>query len=163
MPIFFFKFWQIANIYHNFLFPKTTLFIIKFGSDRMKTGGVEFWNFAPIRSHINEKKKIVKIWKLKILDKKMVWRYGGQGATHKIWPGSMQRFLRNLSLRATDDCAMTVGLLTKSSRTKNWIQSLLKKDINWKFQNSMRQLTFVSINTGNKKKVGWKRVKLLEE
>ncbi len=31
--------------------------------------------------------------------KKMVWRYGGEGATHKIWPGSMQRFPRNLSLR----------------------------------------------------------------
>ncbi len=55
--------------------------------------------------------------------KKMVWRYGGEGATHKIWPGSMQRFLRNLSLRATDGrttdaCAMTVALLTKSCRAK---------------------------------------------
>ena len=30
--------------------------------------------------------------------KKVVWRYGGEGATHKIWPGSMQRFPRNLSL-----------------------------------------------------------------
>ncbi len=29
----------------------------------------------------------------------MVWRYGGEGATRKIWPGSMQRFPRNLSLR----------------------------------------------------------------
>ncbi len=33
--------------------------------------------------------------------KKMVWRYGGEGATHKIWPGSMQRFPRNL--RTPDD------------------------------------------------------------
>ena len=49
----------------------------------------------------------------------MVWRYGGKGATHKIWSGSMQRFLRNLSLRTTDACAMTVALLTKSSRAKN--------------------------------------------
>ncbi len=57
----------------------------------------------------------------------MVWRYGGEGATHKIWPGSIQRFPRNLSLRTTDGrtdgrttdaCAMTVALLTKSSRAK---------------------------------------------
>ena len=33
----------------------------------------------------------------------MVWRYGGGGATHKIWSGSMQQFLRNLRLRTTDD------------------------------------------------------------
>ncbi len=38
----------------------------------------------------------------------MVWRYGGYVASHKIWSGSMQRFLRNLSLRTdgrrtTDD------------------------------------------------------------
>ncbi len=32
----------------------------------------------------------------------MVWRYDGEGATHNILAGSMQRFLRNLSLR-TDD------------------------------------------------------------
>ncbi len=59
----------------------------------------------------------------------MVWRYGKEGASHKILPGSMQRFPRNLSLqtddgrttdgRTTDDCAMTVALLTKSSRAKN--------------------------------------------
>ncbi len=54
----------------------------------------------------------------------MVWRYGREGATHKIWSESMQRFLRNLSLRTTDGrrttdaCAMTVALLTKSSRAK---------------------------------------------
>ena len=29
----------------------------------------------------------------------MVWRYGGEGATYKIWPGYMQRFPRNLNLR----------------------------------------------------------------
>ncbi len=29
----------------------------------------------------------------------MIWRYGEEGATHKIWPGSMQRFPRNLSLQ----------------------------------------------------------------
>ena len=51
----------------------------------------------------------------------MVWRYCGEGATHKMWYGSMQRFLRNLSLRTTDACAMTVALLmllTKSSRAE---------------------------------------------
>ncbi len=55
--------------------------------------------------------------------KKMVWRYGGKGATHKVWHGSMQRFLRNLSLQTdgqmTDACAMTIALPTKSSRAKN--------------------------------------------
>ncbi len=34
---------------------------------------------------------------------KMIWRYGREGGTHKIWPGPMQRFLRNLSLRTMDD------------------------------------------------------------
>ncbi len=58
----------------------------------------------------------------------MVWRYGEEGASHKIWPGSIQRFPRNLSLRTddgrrtTDACAMTVALLTKSSRAKNKMQ-----------------------------------------
>ena len=28
----------------------------------------------------------------------MVWRYGEQGVVHKIWPGSMQWFPRNLTL-----------------------------------------------------------------
>ncbi len=56
----------------------------------------------------------------------MVWRYGGQVASQKIWSGSMQRFMRNLSLRTdgrTDACAMTVALLTftKSSRAKNHV------------------------------------------
>ncbi len=32
----------------------------------------------------------------------MFWRYGGEGATHKIWPGPMQRFPRNLSLWTMD-------------------------------------------------------------
>ena len=32
-----FKFWQINNIYHNFCSFLTTLFIIKFGSEPMKT------------------------------------------------------------------------------------------------------------------------------
>ena len=32
----------------------------------------------------------------------MVWIYGGEGASHKIWSGSMQWFLRNLTLQ-TDD------------------------------------------------------------
>ncbi len=40
--------------------------------------------------------------------KKIVWRYGGEGAAHKIWSGSMQRFLRNLSLRTTDGRRMPV-------------------------------------------------------
>ncbi len=53
----------------------------------------------------------------------------GEGATQKIWPGSMQQFAINLSLwttdgrtddgRMTDACAITVALLTKSSRAKN--------------------------------------------
>ena len=63
----------------------------------------------------------------------MFWRYGGEGATHNIGPVSMQRFLRNPSLRSTDArrtdgrrttgaCATTVALLTlltKSRRAKN--------------------------------------------
>ncbi len=66
----------------------------------------------------------------------MVWRYSGEGATHKIWPGSIQRFPRNLSLR-TDACAMTVALLIKSSRAKNRrlyesaLFVLLRKDKHW--------------------------------
>ncbi len=48
----------------------------------------------------------------------MVWRYVGEGATHK-----------NLSLRRTDGqtdaCAMTVALLTKSSRANNILEVLL--------------------------------------
>ena len=37
---------------------------------------------------------------LKILKKeKKVWRYGGEGANHKILPGSMQQCPRNLSLQ----------------------------------------------------------------
>ena len=60
--------------------------------------------------------------------KTIVWLYSREGATHKIWPGFMQRFLRSLSLRTTDGrtdgrttdaCAMTVALLTKSSRVTN--------------------------------------------
>ncbi len=35
--------------------------------------------------------------KIVIKEKKMIWRYGGYAAVHKIWAGSMQRFLRNLS------------------------------------------------------------------
>ncbi len=35
----------------------TTLFIIKFGSNRMKCGGVAFGNFAPIGFHINDNEK----------------------------------------------------------------------------------------------------------
>ena len=65
----------------------------------------------------------------------MVWIYGGKGATHKMWLGSSQRFLRNLSLqtddgrtggRTTDACALTVALLTKSSRAKNVNANLLE-------------------------------------
>ncbi len=58
---------------------------------------------------------------MKILNNKMVWRYGGEGATHKVWPGSMQQFPRNLNLwttggrggRTTDACAMIAVPLTK--------------------------------------------------
>ncbi len=54
-------------------------------------------------------KKNRKNLKIEIFEKrkKMVWRYGGEGATRKIWPGSMHRVPRNLSLRTdgrtTDD------------------------------------------------------------
>ncbi len=69
---------------------------------------------------LTKTKKIVKIANF---EKKMVWRYGGEGATYKIWPGSIQRFLRNLSLRTTDgrtvgrtteDGPMTVALLSQA-------------------------------------------------
>ncbi len=58
--------------------------------------------------------------------KKMVSTYGGEGATHKVWLGSMQRFPSDLSLRTTDGrmtdaCATTVALLTKSSRAKMYM------------------------------------------
>ena len=54
----------------------TTLLNIKFGSDRMKTGGVAFWNFhsetpfeTSIVSHVNENekknRKNLKNWKFK--------------------------------------------------------------------------------------------------
>ena len=38
--------------------------------------------FAPIASHINEK-KVGKIWKIENFEKN-VWRYGGSGAVHTI-------------------------------------------------------------------------------
>ncbi len=38
----------------------------------------------------------------------MVWRYDGEGAIHKMLPGSMEWFLRNLDLR-TDDERRTDG------------------------------------------------------
>ena len=54
----------------------------------------------------------------------MLWRYGAEGVTHKIWPGSMQRFPRNLSLRTdgrtTDASAMTVALLCKHKQSLKW-------------------------------------------
>ncbi len=58
-----------------------------------------------IGSHVNENEKIrknLKIENVEKTNKKMVWIYGAEGATYKIWPGSMQRFLRNLSLRMDD-------------------------------------------------------------
>ncbi len=77
--------------------------------------------FAPIGSHVNENEK--HIYKnLKILKKeKIVWRYGGEAATHKIWPGSMQRFLRNLSLR-TDDGRTTDGRLRHDSSSADKVK-----------------------------------------
>ncbi len=45
----------------------------------------------------------------------MVWRYGGEGTTHKIWPGSMQRFSRNLSLWTTDGQRTDDGRLRHDS------------------------------------------------
>ena len=75
---------------------------------------------SPWGPMLTKMKQIVKIGNLKIWKKQnnIVWRYDGEGATHKIWPGSMQRFLRNLCLPTTGACAMTVALLTKSSRAK---------------------------------------------
>ena len=59
-----FNFWQIAKSFITFYSPMTSLCIIKFGSDQMKTEGVAFC-FAPIGSHVNEKeKKNIKILKL---------------------------------------------------------------------------------------------------
>ncbi len=61
----------------------------------------------------------------------MVWRYGGQGTIRKIWPGSMQR------RRTTDACAMTVALLTKSSRTKKNRKKKTKQKLKIKKKNGL--------------------------
>ncbi len=53
--------------------------------------------------------------------KKMVWRYGGEGAAHKIWPGSIQQFPRNLSLR-TDDRWTTDGRLHHDSSSADKVK-----------------------------------------
>ncbi len=66
-------------------------------------------------------RKNLKIENLK-KQKKMVWRYGAQVAFHKIWHGSMQRFLRNLSLW-TDD-----GRLRHDSSSADKVQAELKTD-----------------------------------
>ena len=73
--------------------------------------------------HVNENEKTNHI-NAKIKKKEKKIGYKKQIAFHKIWPGSMQHFLRNLSLwtrkcgQTTDDCATTVALLTKSRRAK---------------------------------------------
>ena len=108
----------------------TALFIIRFGSDRMKTGGVAFEIFAPIASHANEKEKTnFKIWKVEILKKrkKAVWRYGAWVASHKIWLGSVQRFFFFFEKpeltdgRTTDACATSVALLASQAELKKVI------------------------------------------
>ena len=55
----------------------------------------------------------------------MVWRYGQEGATHKIWPGSMQRFPRNLSLQTTDGWTDALPLHGSSSDLQ-WHKAELK-------------------------------------
>ncbi len=55
MPKSFLIFWQIAKISTTVYSSMTTLFIVKFVSDRMKNGeGVVFEIFAAIGSHVNE-------------------------------------------------------------------------------------------------------------
>ncbi len=70
-------------------------------------------------------------WQSQAELKKIVWRYN-----HIIWSGSMQQFPRNLTLRTddgqtTDDCAMTVALLTKSSRAKMTLTCSRSKIPTW--------------------------------
>ncbi len=58
---------------------------------------------GPMLTKTKKKKKNRKNLNISKKEKKIVWRYGGEGATHKIWYGSMQRrFPRNLSLQTTD-------------------------------------------------------------
>ena len=85
----------------------TTLFIIKFDSGQMKiVGGVAFWNFflpyPMLTKTKNKKNKIAKIWKLEKRKKNglEIWWIGS--GPQNFWPGSMQQFLRNLSLQMDD-------------------------------------------------------------
>ncbi len=136
-----FKFWQIANIYHNFLFPHDSLIYYKvwLRSDEnpWKLKELRFEIFAPIRSHVNEneKKKIVKNWKLKIL-KKIKW--SGEMIKREL-PTKVGRYPCSgfwetwvYGRRTTDACATTVALLTKSNRAK--------KCLNFNFQNLFSQI-----------------------
>ncbi len=75
----------------------------------------------------------------------MVWRYRGERATHKIWSGFMQRFLRNLSLWTTDACAMTVA---KNHGAQDnvlgiWTNSLLRTERD----NNANSFTVIAIET----------------
>ncbi len=56
---------------------------------------------------LTKTKKIHKNLNIENFGKKMVLRYGGES------------YSQNLSLWMTDACAMTVAMLTKSSRAKN--------------------------------------------
>ncbi len=83
---FFFNFGRspIYTCTTTFYSVMTTLFIIKFGSDGMKTGGgVAFWNVC---SHSKKKYIYIKI-RLKIANfgKKMIWRYGGRYPQNLAW------------------------------------------------------------------------------
>ncbi len=64
-------------------------------NDRMKTGGgVALRIFARMYEKEKKNRKNLKIKNFERTKqyKKIVWRYGGEGYTHKVWPGTMQRF-----------------------------------------------------------------------
>ncbi len=53
----------------------------------------------------------------------MFWRYGGEGDTHKIWSGSMQRLLRNLVYgRRTDGRRADDGRLRHDSSSADKVK-----------------------------------------
>ncbi len=58
---------------------------------------ISFEIFTPIWSHVNKNEKKKKNQKLKILKKKMVWRYGRQ-VFHKIWLSRQSLFSKFIRL-----------------------------------------------------------------
>ncbi len=103
------NFSQISKIYITLFSPMTTLFIIKFGSDRMRTGGVAFWFFCfffgprvPCWRKRKKTRKNLKIGNFEWTKKKRVRKYGREAAAHRCWPGFKEWFPRKVSLRTTD-------------------------------------------------------------